>query len=149
MDLQEIADRIEIHELLARYGHTLDERDWDGFRALFTRDARLDFTAFGGPAGDVETMIAFLQPVLAAAAATHHMATNIAVDLTGDRADVRSTALVPMAFGQPDGGTFINFSGLWYRDHLVRTPEGWRIHQRVQKKSWTFGGTAPSAGQLQ
>lgn len=144
MPPQDVADRLEIGELLARYGHALDERDWDGFRALFTPDATLDFTAFGGPSGDIETMIAFLEPILAVASASHHMASNIAVDLAGDRAEVRSTAVVPMAFGHPDGGILFNFSGLWYRDHLVRTADGWRIRERVQKKSWSFSATAPA-----
>jgi hypothetical protein len=28
------------------------------------------------------------------------------------------------------------FCGLWYRDVLVRTPEGWRIRERVEEKSF-------------
>ena len=33
---------------------------------------------------------------------------------------------------QPD----LMFCGLWYLDTVVRTPEGWRIKERVEKKSY-------------
>jgi hypothetical protein len=33
---------------------------------------------------------------------------------------------------QPD----LMFCGLWYLDNLVRTPEGWKFRERVEKKSY-------------
>ncbi|BDB70247.1 hypothetical protein Cthiooxydans_26590 [Comamonas thiooxydans] len=51
MTLQDISDKVEINELLARYCHALDEKDWHSFQAIFLPDVILDFTAFGGPKG--------------------------------------------------------------------------------------------------
>src|SRR5262245_59329011 len=67
MTLQEIADRIEIDDLLTRYATGVDRRDWDLWETCFTPDAHIDYTAFGGIKGDVrevrrwlaETMVRF------------------------------------------------------------------------------------------
>jgi hypothetical protein len=40
------------------------------------------------------------------------------------------------------------FVGLWYIDHLVRTPGGWRIKERREDRSWFFNAnerTMPTA----
>jgi hypothetical protein len=36
------------------------------------------------------------------------------------------------------GKTHLFMLGLWYRDKYIRTPEGWRIQERVEEKSWAF-----------
>lgn len=138
MDLAEISDRLEIQEVLALYCQTIDRGDWDRFRALFTPDASLDFTAFGGPAGDVEVLISFMQAALASARASHHMVSTVVIDLDGDTANVRSAAHVPITLALPDDGEHTFFSGLWYNDLFVRTSAGWRIQSRQQERAWTF-----------
>ena len=44
-----IEDRMAIHELLALYGHLIDERRWDELDQVFTADAVYDGTDFGMP----------------------------------------------------------------------------------------------------
>lgn len=66
MTLQDISDKVEINELLARYCHALDEKDWHSFQAIFLPDAILDFTAFGGPKGSPAELQEFFVPILAA-----------------------------------------------------------------------------------
>lgn len=66
MTLLDISDKVEINELLARYCHALDEKDWHPFQAIFLPDAVLDFTAFGGPKGSPSELQVFLCPSLAA-----------------------------------------------------------------------------------
>ncbi len=51
MDLREVSYRLEINELLARYCHALDHKDWPTYLALFTPDAAMDLTTFGRPKG--------------------------------------------------------------------------------------------------
>ena len=41
------SDIIMIQQLLAEYGHVVDDRDWPRFRELFVPDARLDYTKAG------------------------------------------------------------------------------------------------------
>jgi hypothetical protein len=43
----EAIDVIEVHQLLALYGHIVDDARWDRFEELFTSDAVLDYTAAG------------------------------------------------------------------------------------------------------
>jgi hypothetical protein len=140
MDLDELSHRLEIQDLLARYCHALDRQDWTAFRKLFAENAQLDFTAFGGPTGDVEALIAFLQPILAGLASSHHAISTITIELApaGRSAKVRSAAQVAMTMALADASEHTSFSGLWYEDVLERTAEGWRIRTRTQVKAWTF-----------
>ncbi|GAB2484096.1 nuclear transport factor 2 family protein [Comamonas humi] len=136
MTLQEISDKLDIHELLARYCHALDQKDWLAFQAVFTADAVLDFTAFGGPKGSVSELQAFLAPILASLASSQHTVSTVKIDLAGDRALARSAALVPMTAPAPDGRESTFVSGLWYEDVLERTAAGWKIRERKQVRSW-------------
>jgi hypothetical protein len=44
-----------------------------------------------------------------------------------------------MAQKAADGGTSMFFVGGEYRDKLVRTPQGWRISERIEHSVWTDG----------
>ena len=140
MDLAELSDRLEIQDLLARYCHALDQQDWTAFRQLFAENAQLDFTAFGGPAGDLDALIAFLKPILAGLISSHHAVSTMAIERVEDgrSAQVRSTAQVAMTMALADASEHTYFSGLWYEDLLERTAEGWRIKTRTQVRAWTF-----------
>lgn len=48
VDVQEIADRLELGELLARYVRAVDGGDWALLDSVFTADAVIDFSATGG-----------------------------------------------------------------------------------------------------
>ena len=53
LDLKEISDRLELMDLMVRYSHAIDTRSWDELDDVFTPDAVIDYTAFGGPLDDV------------------------------------------------------------------------------------------------
>ena len=42
MSAQEISDRLEIDQLLIRYCHAIDQRDWESYRSVYTEDAVID-----------------------------------------------------------------------------------------------------------
>lgn len=136
MTLQEIADKLEINELLARYCHALDQKDWSAFHAVFLPDSTLDFTAFGGPKGSPSDLENYFKPILESLANTQHTVSTVKVDLAGDSASARSAAIVPMTAKTPDGQESTFVSGLWYEDELVRKAEGWRIKTRTQVRGW-------------
>ncbi|MFK4794946.1 nuclear transport factor 2 family protein [Sphingobium sp. ZW T5_29] len=136
MQLEELSDKLEINELLARYCHSLDEKDWPSFRAIFTDDASIDFTAFGGPQGSVAELETFLVPILDGLAGSQHTVSTIKIDLDGDLAKARSAAIVPMTTINAEGVESTFISGLWYEDHLARTQNGWRIQSRKQVRGW-------------
>ena len=54
LPLQEISDRLEIEDVLVRYCYAVDDRDWDAYRSVFTRDAVIDDTVTGGVRSGVE-----------------------------------------------------------------------------------------------
>ena len=142
MNSQELADRLAIHELLARYCHAIDQHRWSDLRALFADDARVDFTAFGGPIGDADMLIAFLRPVVEGLAGSYHSTGSIMCDLDGNRASVRSAAHVVMSSKGSDGREQHDHIGLWYEDELSCTSKGWRFAKRTQKRAWISAMTS-------
>jgi hypothetical protein len=67
---------------------------------------------------------------------TQHFVVNRHVDLDGDTATGRSYFYNPM--GSPDGkgGLSLFFVGGYYNDVFRRTPDGWRIVERVEENAW-------------
>lgn len=130
------ADRIEVQDLLVRYCHALDDRDWPAFERLFTDTALLDFTAFGGPRCDARELSQFLQGVALQVPAWQHTISTLLLEADGAAIKSRCAAQVMMVSRNDDGSDRVLFNGLWYRDRLVRTPQGWRIAERIQQRSW-------------
>jgi hypothetical protein len=138
--LTELADRLAIQDLIARYPLVVDGRDWDGLHELFTADARIDFTAFGGPAGDVAEIKVFLRDALGGFRRTQHMMGLPAITLSGDTAAARTSCNNPMVIDGADGETSVWLIGLWYDDEFARTPDGWRFTSRKQERSYFITG---------
>lgn len=140
MPLQEMSDRLEIQDLLARYSHAIDDREWDALDGVFTADAHIDYTAAGGAVGSYPEIKAWLAAVLPAFAVTQHLAATTRLDLDGDTAQARTILFNPMVSRDDEGTEHVLFVGLWYRDRLVRTDAGWRIAERVEEKGFLKAG---------
>lgn len=135
MELQEISDRLEIQDLLARYTQAIDRRDWDALDELFTPDARIDYTAMGGAAGDLGEIKRFLAGAMPIFEVSQHLLGSSVVDIDGDTATSRTICHNPMVLhGGKDPHLMV--CGLWYVDKLVRTPAGWRISERVEERAY-------------
>lgn len=135
LSLQEISDRLEIQDLLARYCDAVDRQDWDLFDRIFTPDAHVDYSVMGGPRGDLATTKLFLRDTMPKFASFQHLVGSSVVDLDGDHAEARTICHNPMILH--DGDDPVMFvCGIWYRDTLVRTAAGWRIHTRVEERSY-------------
>jgi len=115
-------DILEIHALLARYGHRLDGGDWQGLAALWSDDGTLDSMplcldrTYTGRAA-IAAFYGSVQHPLA------HHCTNIDVVEREGEVHVHSKWLTPRADGTVGGGD--------YRDVVVKTEEGWRFKLRV------------------
>jgi hypothetical protein len=149
LELQEISDRLELMDLMVRYSHAVDNRSWTDFDDIFTADAVIDYTAFGGPRGTVAETKTYLEETMAGFPAFQHLLANPELRIDGDRATGRTMCFNPMGVARPDGERGeprVFFCGLWYLDSFVRTADGWRIAARAEEKSWThnmgraFGG---------
>jgi len=137
---QEISDRFEIQDLVFHYADLVDQKKIQELRQVFTEDAFIDYSVFGGSVGDLETTLAFLESALTNELFpnSQHLNANVQVELAGDTAKGRVMCFNPMEMSMPDGGTQTYFIGLWYVDEYRRTGDGWRINRRVEEKSWVF-----------
>ena len=128
---------IRIHQLLARYGHALDDRDWSALAGLFMPDAVLDYTAVRAKSvyRGIEEILAYFEPANHPAA--HHV-TNIVVDESADpsgRVAVHSKFLVPFT---RDSNVPIRFYGGDYHDVVVNTDAGWKFAEKVCIGRWQY-----------
>ena len=140
--LEELVDRLEIDELLTRYATAIDSKTFDLLDDVFTSDAHVDYTSAGGIAGDFPTVKAWLAEVLPHFPEYQHVVGNRDVTVDGDRATSISKFFNPMVQGNGD----VFFVGGEYHDQLVRTDDGWRIAQRIEKTKWTYGAVPAVPG---
>jgi ketosteroid isomerase-like protein len=135
LDLQEISDRIEIQDLLARYSEAIDRRDWAALDRIFTPGAFIDYSAMGGAAGGLDEIKQFLAEAMSMFESFQHLVGSSVVDVDGDSATARTICHNPMVLRGGDNPHLI-VCGLWYRDKLVRTPAGWRISERIEERAY-------------
>jgi ketosteroid isomerase-like protein len=133
---EELSDREEIRDLLTRYCYAVDDRDWEAYRAIFTADAVIDDTVTGGVRSGVEDHIAFMKRALSKILISQHAISTILIEMHGDRANARLHCSCPMKVDVGDRRSQVFFQGLWYRDKIVRTPDGWRIEELVEEGYW-------------
>ena len=138
LTLQEISDRLEIQELLARYCQAIDGHDWEALDSVFTPAAVIDYSEFGGPRAELSGIKSFLAEVMPLHSGHYHLVSNVIAEVDGDRATCRSVCNNPMVLDKGDGRTHVYFCGLWYEDELVRTDAGWRISARREQKCFLW-----------
>lgn len=139
LELREISDRLELTDLMVRYAHCVDTRDWATWRTLFTPDAHIDYTAMGGAAGGVEETARWLESTLEMFPAFQHLVSNPMLTIDGDTAVGRTMCFNPMVTpNEGVGDRNVFFCGLWYLDTFVRTADGWRISTRTEEKSFVY-----------
>lgn len=120
--LRSLEDREAIKELRASYCYRIDDRDWEGFAALFTPDAHLNFGRIGSFDGRsevrrfAEEIVGEGHPFLA------HMIHDPVIDLNDDQATGRWYFEVPCTFEDGSAGwiqgTYLDeyrcVDGEWY-----------------------------------
>lgn len=135
LSLQEISDRLEIQDVLARYSDAIDSRQWDVLDEIFTPDAAIDYSSMGGIAGGLAEQKAFLAANVPAFPVSQHLAATSTFDIQGDVAKVRTICFNPMVIKDEK---HVLFCGLWYRDVFVRVDDLWRIKERVQDRGFSL-----------
>jgi SnoaL-like protein len=126
---------IEIQQLLARYSRSLDTRDWELYRSLFTEDAFIDYAASGGTTGQRDEVVEWLSQTLGTIEwSGMHYITNIEAEVDGNSAVVRAAVFNPMQFPGMNGLTYF---GGYYHHNMVRTPDGWRSRNLREEILWS------------
>ena len=64
LSLQELSDRLRIQDLLVEEAAAIDERDWDRWQAVYTEDARVDWSGNRGARGSPAEVRAWAERVL-------------------------------------------------------------------------------------
>lgn len=116
----ETEDVLEIHALLADYGHVVDDHDWARAGEVFAPDFVFDRSATGRPDlhGPGDVVAEFKGRNMYA-----HLTLNTTLAEV-DRDTVRAHSKF-VAF--PNEGPPVTGD---YRDEIVRTPVGWRLRHR-------------------
>ena len=137
--LQQLADRNEITNLVYRLGAFLDHRRFDDMRSLLVEDATVRTP--GGTAEGREAVIAQADRNHHPDEPTQHLITNVLVDLEDGRAEVRANLVVN--FAAPTGSDQSLPApprkytlGETYHFVVVRTPKGWRFSQIAATPVW-------------
>ena len=97
MDVQEVADRLEIQELLAKYARGVDRKQFELWKDVFTADAVLDYSNVGHAPGPRDEVIAYFAAALAHVPMTQHFVSNVECEFEadGDSAKVLRRLLPP------------------------------------------------------
>jgi hypothetical protein len=121
--MPEIADTLAINQLLALYGHIIDEREWWRVGELFTASATYDMSDFG--LGVVQGAAA-IRELWSRPDAMHplaHHSTNVVISEDPDG----TVRVLSKGLGVGANG---RVGSVVYRDIVVRTDEGWRFAAR-------------------
>lgn len=146
MTPHEIADQLEIGQVVQRYGRALDTRDYELLRTVFAPDASLHYEMEGrGTEGDLEQWLELWRAFLVPFFWTSHQTSPPVIELDGDRARACCRLIASHVQIRHDDSR-----NLWtvygeYDDRLVRRPEGWRIRERAFRGAHTEGELLPAA----
>lgn len=138
-DLQSLADRLAIHDVLVRYSAAIDTKNFAMLDDVFAPDGIGDYRASGGIRGNLAEIKEWLGQALAIFTVVQHLVTNLTIELRGDEAVTSCYLFNPLGYPRDDGTTEMLWCGAIYRDRLVRTANGWRIRERVIQPQYLDG----------
>lgn len=147
VDIQQISDRIEIDDLLARYARALDYRNFEELDSIFTADATFDAGGLGSPTGPA-AIREMISGTIGHLDATQHLVGKSLVEFSadGDEAEVRTYLISQHIRESVPGPVKHYFLGGEYYDRVVRTTDGWRIAYRRLDRMWKQGDRAVISG---
>lgn len=127
------ADKLTIHELLARSAWAYDEKRLDVLESCFTVDARMRLRIGSGDFGEPhDGRAAILQLIRGALESQsdqrRHVISNVFFESEEQDSAVVVSTLTLLATA--DGRISVLSAGV-YRDTVVRAPEGWRFRERL------------------
>lgn len=117
-------DKVEIHELVARLFHSIDDKDLGAYQSLFVDDASSE-SPFGNLQGKAALSDFFTHHVAPQGMGDgkRHFALNICSDVDGDRARVTFDLLVSEVRDIPEIIATARYDG----NEVVRTSDGWKF----------------------
>lgn len=138
-DLARLVDRLAIQDVLVRYSTAIDTKNFALLDEVFTADGVGDYTASGGIRGGLGEIKQWLAGALSIFTVVQHLVTNVTVEIRGDEALTSCYLFNPLGYPRDDGSVEMLWCGAIYRDRFVRTPDGWRIRERVIEPHYLEG----------
>ncbi len=138
------SERLAVSDVLDAYAHGIDTKDWGLVTSVFTDDATLDYTAFGGPRGSRDEVVEWVKASVSSFPMTQHHITNRRITIKGDEAECVAELFAPMGMASSEGKMAMLMSGGCYRDSFRRTSDGWKISARVCDNAWLAAGPEAS-----
>ena len=143
--VRQLEDRNAISERVIKYAMAIDSADWDLFASCLTDPVHIDFSEAGMPAQDFprDEFVGFTRNSLGGFTARQHLSPNHVTEFNAtdpDRAVCTSYMYAQHYLAGAEGGDFVLMRGS-YTNHMLRTPDGWRIESLTQHVSWTEGNT--------
>lgn len=147
VELATMMDRLAVDGLVTEYAVTVDDGDWDAYRALFTADGRADYRSAGGIQGDAGQVADWLAETLRLFPMRQHLIVNrrtrfgVLEHDVGDTARIQADYVNPMRFaareGQVGGTSEPDFvCGGRYAFAFLRTDDGWRLREVAVHEKW-------------
>jgi hypothetical protein len=143
LDPARVADHLAIQDLATAYAYALDDGDWVRWEALFTPDARIDYTATGGIAGDPAEVRAWLPGALAVFTFSLHTTATHEIRFTGPDTATGRVHVFNRNGVEWEGASEIFDVSAVYEDTYRRVGDAWLIAARIERTlSLTGGGFA-------
>lgn len=127
-----VADRLDVAEVLSRYAFGWDTRDFELVRSCFLPDAEISYSSLPPFPGGFSEFFALEVKNIQELVSTQHLIGNLAVSIDGDRATCISYVQATHYAEEGEAWT----TGGRYDDELVRTTEGWKIAKRRFERQW-------------
>ena len=132
-----VRDRGEVLDVLARFVHGIDTRDWALYRSVFADVVEIDYSSYRpdsvGPVA-ADEWVARATRLFPGLTASQHLVASSYVQLAGDTATVRSSVRADHVL---DGEHFV--LGGSYVHRLTRGEGGWRIDGVALHVAWQDG----------
>jgi len=135
-------DHLEICDVLARFAEGLDSRNPLLYRSIMTDEIEVDYSSWR-PDEPVRTVRAddwvdrgmFRMTGLDG---TQHSLSNIRTTIDGDTAEATAYVVAEHFLANLEGDSTFTLNG-YYRDRLVRTPDGWKLTAIALNVRWMTG----------
>jgi hypothetical protein len=142
IQIEQLADRQAIADLIARVGVMLDEKRFEEAASILADDVTVQTP--GGSSSGREAVMA--QAERSHTVRTQHLITDVLIELDGDKAEVRANQIATFApdrsgarlvvNGVEQADPYLTIGGL-YRFGAVRTDAGWRVARIESETLWS------------
>jgi len=132
-DLQELIDHKRVSDALYRYAETIDIKDWEGLRGVFTDDVVGIYNNYPHLVG-ADALIEWIRSSTSDRSWQHHKLTVYRVEVDGDVAKA-VTYHTSHQTRESDPDTVIVIVARYY-DTLRRDGRRWLISEKIMETGW-------------